>query len=167
MMSIANYQSLQSASEMDCKTLGVTLPKLTQGALSISRQLINTEAMINAVKGLNPITGWAMYRNQLIVSPQISDRNDLIEAEYSDGENSLMIKLVGHDRYSVCLMENKKEEDGSMVYKMQSMHTKIELTNKELIQYRLWYKQSNSEENKGRWEPFAQQFIGFTAQEER
>jgi hypothetical protein len=164
-MSLENYQSLQSASEN--ASLGAKLPTLSYGSIAVTQRYLNAQETIQTINALKATHGWVMYRDELIISTQIGERVDLIEAEYTNGESSIAIKLVRNDYYSVCSMMKLPVEDHSMVYKTQSFYTRNALPTGGLIQYRLWFKQQTGEITQGRWEPFAQQFIGFTAQEER
>lgn len=160
-MSIENYQKLQKQSEDDNSLLGMVLPQLNLGSLNTEQQLLDTQQTIQFINELAPTQGWILYRDKLELSARAPERKDFIEAEYSNGQDSLLLKLIGDNQYSVCLM--KLETNGSgMVYKTQQLNIREALGGAQLAEYKIWFKQDTTELNQGRWEPFAQQFIGFT-----
>lgn len=165
-MNNKNYQQLHAESKNDAALLGIVLPELTPGFLAINHSTLTIEQTCAAIDDFAPDQGWVMYRDEIVMSSKSPTRTDLIEAEYSQKDKTLTVRLIGPNRYSVCLMEPQEIQTPTMVYKTQSMLTQKRLTDDQCIEYRLWYKQQTDGSNAGRWEATTQQFIGFTASQE-
>lgn len=166
-MSFEHYQQLQSASQQNSQLLGVKLPVLHSGYLDVQHSLLNFTEVCATVKTFAPNQGWVMYRDSVTQSNQIPERDDLIEAEYSKNERSLTIKLINHNQYSVSTLTTQASGETPMAYKTQTILGQKRIGEHLAMQYRLWYKQQTEGMNQGRWQAFAQQFIGFTAAQEK
>lgn len=166
-MSFEHYQQLQSTSQQNSELLGVKLPALQYGYLDVQHKLLNFTEVCAAVKAFSPSQGWVMYRDNVSQSNQIPERHDLIEAEYSQGESSLSIRLINPNQYSVSTLTMQATGATPMAYKTQTILGQKRIGEHLAIQYRLWYKQQTEGMNQGRWQAFAQQFIGFTAAQEK
>jgi len=172
-MSLKNYQQLYSNSQKDTSLLGVNLPKLNSGYLSVNNTTLNADQVTKVITDFIAIQGWVMYSDSIEVTTQINSEKNIIEAQFNNGQSTLNVKLIGHNCYSVCTMQIQTTGQEAMAYKNQIMLVqKRPVANQSddktpagnnLIEYRLWYKQQSTGAAKGRWEAFAQQFIGFTA----
>lgn len=173
-MSLKNYQQLYSNSQKDNTLLGVNLPKLNPGYLSVNHTTLNVDQVTKIIADFIPTQGWVMYSDSIDVTTQINSEKNIIEAQFNNGDNTLNIKLIDHNRYSVCTMQIQTTGQETMAYKNQVMlvqkrHMVNQFSDKtpnynNLIKYRLWYKQQSTGAARGRWEAFAQQFIGFTGE---
>ncbi|MBB1420787.1 hypothetical protein H5200_02495 [Pseudoalteromonas sp. SG43-7] len=166
-MSLNTYSILQSHTHTAPDFVGVELPTLIQSNLTLSHEYCNFDQLCSKIHTFQPQQGWAMYRDSVTISSNVPSRNDLIEAEYSRGEESLQIRLIGPEHYSVCKMAMNPTPNSHMVYKEQSILVQKHFNGVKAITYRLWYQQHINGENSGRWEAFVQQFIGFSQQEEK
>jgi hypothetical protein len=163
-MTVQNYQNLQAASKADNTLLGVALPTLTPAHLAVESYQVDFQRVKTAIADFNATQGWVMYRDALIREIQAPSRSDLIEAEYSNGTDTLTIKLIAHDRYQVSKMTMQNAQ-GTMLFKTQTMPVQARLGSDLFIIYRLWYVQGCEGETQGKWQPYAQQFIGFTQEQ--
>ncbi|WP_332403418.1 hypothetical protein [Vibrio metschnikovii] len=166
-MSLDTYSSLQSHTQSQPELLGAELPPLVEGNLTLTHELYNFDQLCSAIHTFQPQQGWVMYRDSVTINSDVPSRNDLIEAEYCRGEETLQIRLIGPERYSVCKMAMNPTPNSHMVYKEQSILVQKHVNGVKAVTYRLWYQQHIKGENSGRWEAFVQQFIGFSQQEEK
>ncbi|EKO3893611.1 hypothetical protein P0F25_001905 [Vibrio metschnikovii] len=166
-MSLETYSPLQSQTHSQLELLGAELPPLIDGNLTLTHEVYNFDQLCSAIHSFQPQQGWASYRDSVTISSDVPSRSDLIEAEYCRGEESLQIRLIGPERYSVCKMATNPTADSHMVYKEQSILVQKHFTGVKAITYRLWYRQHTHGENIGRWEAFIQQFVGFSLKEEK
>lgn len=163
-MTVQNYQNLQAASKADNTLLGVTLPTLNPAHLAVESYQVDFQQAKTAIADFKATQGWVMYRDALTREIQAPSRSDLIEAEYSNGTDTLTIKLIAHDRYQVSKMTMQNAQ-GTMLFKTQTMPVQARLGSDLFITYRLWYVQGAESETLGKWQPYAQQFIGFTEEQ--
>ncbi|OOF09526.1 MULTISPECIES: hypothetical protein [unclassified Salinivibrio] len=169
-MSLPQYHTLQQQSDVDNTKLGVTLPRLHAGVLHIAQSMLSFDDVCSQIHAFSPQQGWVMYRDSVTSTTQIPSRDDLIEAEYCHDNDSLQVRLVGPNRYSVCAMTHQASDAShtvSMVYQHVSLIGDVRLGDHQYVQYRLWYQQQTDHVQQGRWIPLAQQFIGFAPKEEK
>lgn len=165
-MSINCYQTLQKESIQRAELLGCQLPMLRAGSLTLDSKTVSIEGVLNALKELQPECGWVMTRSKTVILETVSEfpeLNDLIEAEFSSDQSSLKIKLLQKDQYIVTSFTLSDRSNDQQCYKDQRLVLKTQAeTNEAYVCYRLWWALNTTGVNKGRWEPLAQQFIGFS-----
>ncbi|WP_162300261.1 hypothetical protein [Salinivibrio sp. HTSP] len=169
-MSLSPYHTLQHQSDVDNTKLGVSLPPLHAGVLQLTQSMLSFDDVCSQIHTFAPQQGWVMYRDSVASSVRIPARDDLIEAEYCHGNDSLQIQLVGPNRYSVCAMTHQacdSSHAADMAYQHVSLIGDVRLGNHQYVQYRLWYQQQTDQVQQGRWIPLAQQFMGFAPKEEK
>ncbi|SKA51871.1 hypothetical protein [Photobacterium toruni] len=168
-MSLAHYTQLQQRNGQKVKqspseSLGMVLPELTQGNLSIKRDEMDIHAVCEAITQFVPQSGWVCYRDAVVIENHAPTRTDVVEAEYFNGECTLVIKLLSGHNYQVLTLSNDTGDNVTKVYREQ--HFLLRGDQKSQAQqavYRLWFEQ----ENTGRWLPLVQQFIGFAGEGEQ
>ncbi|WP_166368709.1 hypothetical protein [Psychromonas sp. SA13A] len=166
-MSLENYNRLQVHSQDDPRLLGNALPKLTNASINILSEQLNTEHMLQKIKGFTPAEGWVMYRDQVEMSTEEPTRKDLIEGEWAHNNNSLKVKLIGADLFQVTLMSHADTDDIT-AFSEQKVMLRQSLKNEfTCAVYRCWWRQSQEGDQKGRWLPLTQQFVGFSNEKER
>ncbi|WP_298943936.1 hypothetical protein [uncultured Psychromonas sp.] len=166
-MSLENYNKLQAHSQDDLRLLGNGLPTLMNAGLDILSEQLSTEKMLEKIKAIIPTQGWVMYRDQVEISADIPTRTDLIEGEWVNESDSLKVKLVSTDLFQVTRM-NRADADGFTAFSEQKVVLRQHLKNNiTCAVYRCWWKQAQEGEQKGRWLPLTQQFIGFSNEKEQ
>lgn len=160
-MSLESYQKLQQASE-----LMVGLPTLTSARLALSATRSTFAEMVEQVNALNPTAGWQMYRDETTALASAPNREDLIEAQYSNGTNSLHVKhqngVFVVTAFTVDRTANTTA-NSDQVFKAQVLQLSNKVKPISEAVYHLWYQQQSDENSpqQGLWQPLAQQFIGF------
>ncbi len=156
-MSLESYQQLQQASD-----LMAGLPTLSSATLELSATRCNFNELVERIDALNPSAGWQMYRDETTVLTSVPTRQDLIEAQYSNGVNSIHVKQQ-NNLFIVTTFTTSSTVNTHQVFKVQ----KLQLSNKvkppsEAV-YQNWYQCKHDENSpqQGLWQPLAQQFIGF------
>lgn len=168
-MSLAHYTQLQQSNEQKIKqsptdSLGMVLPELTQGILSIQREEMDIYAVCEAIAQFAPQSGWVCYRDAVVIENHAPTRTDVVEAEYFNGECTLVIKLLFGHHYQALTLSNDTGDDATRVYREQRFLLRGDQKSQaQQAVYRLWFEQ----ENTGRWLPLVQQFIGFVDKEEQ
>ncbi|MDN3651358.1 hypothetical protein QWY77_00975 [Thalassotalea ponticola] len=153
-MSLETYQKLKNLS------LNVDLPMLCSAKLQLSSKMGTVEDVLTAIETLNPNAGWQMYRDETVTSAELITRKDLIEAQYSDGKNSVHIKLTGNQFRITSFIVSEADTDIEWVYKRQAMYLSNKVSQNKAV-FNIWYKQTTE----SKWQPFAQQFVGFYDEE--
>lgn len=156
-MSLESYQALQQASE-----LMVGLPTLTSASLTLTATRSTFAEMVEQVNALNPSAGWQMYRDETTALASAPNREDLIEAQYSNGTHSLHVKQQnGVFIVSTFTVDNASNSD--QVFKAQVLQLSNKVKPISEAVYHLWYQRQSDESSpqQGLWQPLAQQFIGF------
>ncbi|MEZ9591716.1 hypothetical protein BCU93_03365 [Vibrio breoganii] len=153
-MGIELYQNMTSDS---IKELGVKLPTLQSGNLNIESFQGDFTSVEQAISLLQPTDGWVMYRDKIEISANLPRRKDVIEAEYHKDEISLKVQLLHGNVYQVTRLHGAPSPDGSLCFSEQKVLLRNQLlTEGDFALYRLWYESVNC-----RWQPIAQQFVGF------
>ncbi|MGR5067553.1 hypothetical protein [Vibrio alfacsensis] len=153
-MGLEDYNKLQNAS------LNVELPTLYPAKLQLTSQNGHFEDVLMAIQSLSPSSGWQMYRDETCTGVEPMQRKDLIEAQYTNGQDSIHIKLVGKQFRISSFIASEANLDTQWVYKKQSMYLSNKVLQDKAV-FHIWYKQSSE----SKWEPVAQQFIGFYDEE--
>ena len=156
-MSLETYQQLQQASD-----LIVGLPTLTSASLELSATRSTFNELVEQVNALNPSAGWQMYRDETTASASVPSREDLIEAQYTNGTNSLHVKQQ-NGVFVVTTFTAGTDSNGDQVFKAQVLQLSNKVKPISEAVYHIWY-QCQTDENslqQGLWTPLAQQFIGF------
>ncbi|TKF84868.1 hypothetical protein FCV82_16970 [Vibrio breoganii] len=154
-MGIELYQNMTSDS---IKELGVKLPTLQSGSLNIESFQGDITLVEQAISQLQPTDGWVMYRDKVKISTNLPRRRDVIEAEYHKDGISLKVQLLHDTVYQVTRLHAAQSIDGSLCFAEQKVLLRNQLlTEGDFAMYRLWYESVDC-----RWQPIAQQFVGFT-----
>lgn len=173
-MSVEMYNQLANAnaallqhgkrSQEAQKSVGVMLPLLEQKGLTITTDLAQATDLIAMVDEFKAIAGWVAYRDLVQTTIRL-DRTDLLEAEFTNGKDTLLIKHEFGSSYRVTRMiETAADANNPQACRIQHMMMRNDLkgsANK--IEYRLWYQQAKDGADKGRWLPLAQQFVGLVS----
>ena len=156
-MSLQSYQQLQQASN-----LIVGLPTLTSASLQLSATRNTFNELVEQINALNPSAGWQMYRDETTALASVPSREDLIEAQYSNGANSLHIKQQ-NDAFMVTTFTTSTRVNDHQVFKVQVLQLSNKVKPLSEAVYHIWYQRQNVEnsQQQGLWRPLAQQFIGF------
>ena len=153
-MSLIAYNALKEYSNT-----GVELPTLHAGALAITTQQCNADALTALINTFAPTSGWAMYRDTVQLATHIENTQGLIEAQFNQGENSLHIMLTANNQYHISNFVGQKDtQNTNTLYKDLSVEIRESLQQAGHAVYRLWYEK-NAE---SLWQAQAQQFLGFT-----
>lgn len=146
------------------------MPHLICGKLFINNSnedLKNLTSLINE----KYTSGWILYSDDLQIFPEKDEHQNVpkldehrrgvpLEAEFSNGIDSIRIKLLHDSTYLVTSYNQMTDTDGNE-YAFYDQLVKIRRKLREQVpsnaKYRFWYCHSD-----GRWEPYAQQFIEFT-----
>jgi hypothetical protein len=173
---LSPYQHLQARSLTQPSLLGVKLPELFAGKLNSSTKTLNASEAIKEIIAFGAQEGWIMYRDQLSISPLAPINEFFIEGEWTNGQNSIKVKLIDGKQYILTcfqISEVAANQQGDTRYAFSDQALCIRNTlkgsdqaNSETAQYRLWWQLENQGEHKGRWTPFAQQFMGFNKNRE-
>lgn len=156
-MSLESYQRLQQASY-----LSIELPELVGASLKLSSTRSAFNELVEQITSLNPTSGWQMYRDQTTISASAPKREDLLEAHYSNGTNSLHIRQHNNVFIVTTFTVSDRVSD-HQVFKAQVLQLSNKVKPLSEAVYHLWY-QCEGDENSadyGLWRPLAQQFIGF------
>ena len=155
-MSTVNYQTLmttnnrqlQPGSQQEKQSLGVMLPTLTEQGVVMESNIIQASDLAGVIGQFSPTAGWVCYRD---------------EAEYCAGDESLMIKQRYGNEYVVVRFTPQPNTASQQAYKKQTMLVRNNLKAHAMYaHYRIWYTQLTDSVNLGRWQPIAQQFVGFS-----
>lgn len=163
-MSTNAYHQLQQNS-INNPAIAVNLPEITAGKLSIKSHQMNFSQVASTIANLLPTDGWVMYRDQVTITTNAPEREDLLEGEWCNQHTSIKVKLLGNNQYLVTQFTLEKHLDASQCYKEQRHYLRanlLEQTVHNAVNYRQWYQQSTDKVNQGKWQPYAQQFMGFT-----
>lgn len=157
-MSLESYQQLQ----LQASDLIVGLPTLTSASLKLSATRSTFSELIEQINALSPSAGWQMYRDETTALASVPNREDLIEAQYSNGSNSIHVKHQ-NDVFIVTTFTTSTSVNNHQVFKAQVLQLSNKVKPLSEAVYHIWY-QCESDENspqQGLWKPLAQQFIGF------
>ncbi len=159
-MSIENYNQLAALAE-DQTFFGVKLPTLTPANINIDSIHCSISEVLALIAQFSPSQGWVTYRDCVTISHQPPTRNDIIEAEYTDGTDTLIVRLIESGRYMVTTITSSDSEgETNTCYLVQPIFVRNTLkasANKAV--YRIWYQQTDH-----KWNPLLQQFVGFESQ---
>ncbi|AXY00927.1 hypothetical protein D1115_06490 [Vibrio alfacsensis] len=162
MSSLTQYRELTKNAQAKDK-LGVALPDLTRAKVNVITQQYDVSDLQAVVEVFAPDAGWVVYRDGVEITNQAPNRSDVIEAEYycqAADVQSIKIKHLFAKQYLVTRFEVIDEESDEYCYSEQAVIVRKNLAEQaQTAHYRLWYKQDDA----FRWNPFAQQFIGFNA----
>ncbi|PID41616.1 MAG: hypothetical protein CSB48_13860 [Proteobacteria bacterium] len=160
-MSLNHYHRMQQAGN-ERALFGVALPRLQSGSLETGQKVMSPEEMRQAISAFLPDQGWVMYRDEVCFSATAPIREDMIEAEYCRARDSLSIRLISDNRYSV-VTSIYTEAESNMAFSEQHFHVRNGALQEQYntAVYRLWWQQETSEKHQGRWQPAVQQFAGF------
>lgn len=156
-MSLESYQQLQQASD-----LIVGLPTLSSASLELSATRSNFNELVEQINTLNPSAGWQMYRDETTALASVPSREDLIEAQYSNGANSIHVKQQ-NDAFIVTTFTTSTSVNDHQVFKAQVLQLSNKVKPLSEAVYHIWYQCENDESSpqQGLWQALAQQFIGF------
>ncbi len=125
-----------------------------------------TREQLNDLVGNAFQEGWQLYTDKMTVSATLnpSGETPLLEAEFYSADCSLKIKLLHDDVYLVCRCskddlkcDNQKHFANCAYYEQKVMvRRNMRQKNRDCVVYGFWYQQIQ-----GRWQPLAQQFLGF------
>ena len=162
-MSLQGYQQLQTHSQDDPTLLGNRLENLTNGTLAISSTQLSTSEMHRKLISFKATHGWVMYRDEVLISLEMPTRNDVIEGEWTNGNESIKVKLIASDLFQVSEFTATKNES-KQLFSVQKVILRNSLQNNEYncAVYRCWWQQAEDADHNGRWLPLSQQFIGFS-----
>lgn len=136
---------------------GVKLPRITSAKINITPSKVSIEQVLEQISQFVPTEGWVMYRDCLSISNQIPQRKDILEAEYTNGNDSLIIKHIGNSLYEATKLICTEEATASSGYIEQEIYIRNDLkANATTATYRIWYQ-----EHEYKWNPLVQQLIGF------
>lgn len=148
-MSLENYQKLDSSK----LNLEHGLPQLKSKTLTRSAEKTDLLGVQVLVEKFAPTVGWQMYKDGNEVSVE-QPKENLIEAQYSNGQDSLHVKLVGHQYIVTTLMVTEAANDNQVV-KEQVLLLSNKVKPYREAMFQIWYEQRDS-----KWKPIAQQFMG-------
>ncbi len=148
-MSLENYNKLDSSQ----LNLEYGLPQLKSKTLTRRAEKIDLSAVRVLVEALSPTDGWQMYKDGNEVSVE-QPKGNLIEAQYTNGQDSLHVKLAGHQYIVTTLMVTETAND-TQVVKEQVLLLSNKVKPYREAMFQIWYEQSDS-----KWKPIAQQFMG-------
>lgn len=166
-MSMNDYQKLKGHNEAMENVLGCELPDLAGCHLVINTfRDLTAEQVASEVEAFQPVQGWVMYRDRVVVDDRAPSRHDFIEGEWCRGGDSLKTRLLGDGTYQLISMQLDEKDNGEHVCREQVVYLRSglevdALENPEAAIYRLWWQQEKQGPRKGRWIPLAQQFVGF------
>lgn len=164
-MSLSSYQKLLELNNDVSLPLGALLTELKQKLVIVKAYDISSEKIQSVIQGFAPEQGWVCYRDKVSIENQPPSRLDLLQAEYVKNEASVSIQFLGHNHYRVQEVTVEESSDSEIyLYKDLIMHCRADLKEKApYVVYRHWYKKELDGEFEGRWQPFIQQFMGFTS----
>jgi len=168
-MSLENYQKLHYESLQNEAMVGNRLPDLEAGLLEINTQELNLSQVVAHIAEFKANASWVMFSDRVEINNFNPDQGYIVEGEWSKGEQTLNLKLLQNDSYILTHFISKKTEQSEMVCTEQTIYLRPELkeqTDANACRYRFWWQQVQGGGQKGRWQPLAQQFIGFTATED-
>lgn len=148
--------SLEIYQRLDAKTLNINLPTLQQGSLNVESYRAQANDLDTIIHGIAPNSGWQMYKSHTELSTNSPNKTGLIEAQYSNGLNSVHIKWTAGS-YLVVHYQVTNQPSDNQLYKAQSMRLSNKAKPIQEAIYHIWYQQEH-----GKWTPQCQQFIGFT-----
>lgn len=156
-MSLESYQKLQQASD-----LMVGLPTLASASLTLSATRSPFAEMVKQVNALNPSAGWQMYRDETTTLASAPSREDLLEAQYSNGTHSLHVKQQ-NGVFVITTFTVANASNSDQVFKAQVLQLSNKVKPLSEAVYHIWYQRQSDENSpqQGLWQPLAQQFIGF------
>jgi hypothetical protein len=156
-MSLESYQRLQQTSD-----LSICLPTLASSSLELSSTRSSFIELVEQINALNPSAGWQMYRDETTASASVPNREDLLEAQYSNGTNSIHIKQQNNVFIVTTFIVSKRDSE-HQVFKAQVLQLSNKVKPLSEAVYHLWYQCEIDETSPqyGLWRPLAQQFIGF------
>jgi hypothetical protein len=154
-MSLLDYKKLQQQPEM-LQSLGIQLPNLIGANISLTGETLSITDAIVHIDNFKPNVGWVMYKDNIEITALSPKRSDVIEAEYSNGTDTISIKHVHSTEY-VLTRFTVVESNDMQAYSNQKLIIRNDLkAAAKYANYRLWYQQKDH-----CWQPLAQQFIGF------
>jgi hypothetical protein len=156
-MSLESYQQLKKTSD-----LIIGLPTLSRATLELSATYSTFNELVEQINALNPSAGWQMYRDATTTLASVPNREDLIEAQYSNGTNSIHVKQQ-NNVFIVTTFKTSTALNEHQVFKVQVLQLSNKVKPLSEAIYHIWY-QCQLEENspqQGGWQPLVQQFIGF------
>ncbi|MDA9557144.1 hypothetical protein N9R79_06550 [Vibrio sp.] len=169
-MSVINYNALQHNNDMSIQngagkgSLGMSLPTLCSATLDCQSNTLTLTEIQEAITKLAPTQGWLMLSDTVTldiaaVLEGIQNRKDVLEAELSNGETTIVIKHIGRAHYQ-CLILSKQASQNTpvMAYYDQPLSVRKLSDGQHTTQarYRLWYQCHDH-----KWTPAHQQFLGF------
>ncbi|MDA0129455.1 hypothetical protein OH458_15405 [Vibrio sp. MarTm2] len=153
-MSIELYNSLADYEAFN----GVNLPKITPASITITPSSGSIDKILEQIAQFKPAEGWVMYRDCVSISPTLPTRKDILEAEYTNGNDSLIIKHLGDSTYMATHIASSATDDTTRSgYVQQQIYVRNDLkASATTATYRIWYQEQDH-----KWSPLVQQFIGF------
>jgi hypothetical protein len=147
--------SLETYQKLDAKALNLNLPALQAGDLTVESCHAQFNDLASIIDGIKPNAGWQMYKDSTEVSPTAPTLPSLIEAQYSNGYDSIHIKLIAGG-YIVTTYRADSTPNETYVFKAQTLRLSNKVKPIREALYHIWYQQVE-----GKWSPKCQQFIGF------
>lgn len=148
--------SLEIYQRLDAKTLSINLPTLQQGSLNVESYRAQGNDLDAIIDNIAPNAGWQMYKSGTELSINPPNKAGLVEAQYSNGRDSLHIKWTAGS-YLVTVYQMTSQPTEQQLYKAQSIRLSNKVKPIQEAIYHIWYQQEH-----GKWTPQCQQFIGFT-----
>ena len=156
---LAQYDKLAA---LPTKTLGMQLPKLTSATLKLTASKGNIRAVHEAIQAFanqyRITAGWAMLSDQVMLTQTALYSDSLLQAQYTDGNNSLHIQHLGQDRYQMTWFTATSESANTHCYREQMLVLRPSLE-KSHSKVRFWFELVEHG-----WQPVAQQFVGLQNQ---
>lgn len=163
-MSLTDYQALQQKTKDEAEIFGCVLPPMVGASLDCQSTTHTAAQVHTLINDFNAQQGWVMTRDQVLIdaSADVLFERDIIEGEWCSGDNSIKVKLLNGDTYQVTTMCLANEQSEQQAYSEQTLFLRNQLKSEQqdTVLYRLWW-QLGSGEYQDRWQPVAQQFIGF------
>jgi len=153
-MSIELYNSLAGYKAFN----GVNLPLVTPANIKITPFSGPIDKILEELAQFKPVEGWVMYRDYVSISNALPTRKDILEAEYTNHNDSLLIKYLGDSTYMATHIScSDTDNTAASGYVEQQIYVRNDLkTNATTATYRIWYQEQDH-----KWIPLVQQFIGF------
>ena len=164
-MSLTHYQQLQQQSQKHPALVGNRLPVVTAATINISTQKLTLTEVSSHIRDFNASAGWVMFRDRLEINNFNPEQEAILEGEWCRDGQSLSVKLFHDDCYILTHLTVIEKSTDLMACTEQNIYIRPELKSQataNACRYRFWWQLAEKGEQKGRWLPLTQQFIGFT-----
>ncbi|MFT0213024.1 hypothetical protein VQ643_10530 [Pseudomonas sp. F1_0610] len=154
---LTHYENLRnSASIVD--DLGCALPELYSASLSVENSFCTAEELTAQLADWHSATGWHQTRSSTALGMP-NELVELLEGEWTSGAHSLIVRLVGPNRYQVSKQNMQEAKSADYCYREQLVWLRTDLCTDSIntALYRNWFQLQNHS-----WQAVASQFVGFT-----